>query len=222
MDLSSYRLEKVKSDDDWSAFINCSEQGTIFSCSEFLQSLDIKYEQWFCYKNNHLRRAAALILSSNRGSVVEPVFSKIDYRSYPQQKGSLSDWACFSKRHERLNIIEDGSHGSLARCRLIVLDHPGLIFLAGMTANISTIGFWNTESWVFSMHARSNFDRFRSLGIILDSGEAAASKVNTVWDHIEDWWCDPDIQKSRDLFCQEFARTDRRWWWQWMKALVQV
>ncbi|MBB54138.1 MAG: hypothetical protein CMF67_07165 [Magnetovibrio sp.] len=154
--------------------------------------------------------------------LVEPAFSMIDYRPYPQQKGSLSDWAYFSKRHERLNIVEDGFHDSLARCRLVVLDHPGLTFLAAMTAKIPTIGFWNTESWAFSMHARSHFDRFRSLGIIHDSGEAAASKVNAVWDHIEDWWCDPDIQESRDLFCQEFARTDRHWWWQWMKALVQV
>ncbi|MBB54139.1 MAG: hypothetical protein CMF67_07170 [Magnetovibrio sp.] len=71
MDLSSYRLEKAKSDDDWNAFINSSEQGTIFSCSEFLQSLDVKTEQWFCYKNNHLRGAAALILSNDGGSVVE-------------------------------------------------------------------------------------------------------------------------------------------------------
>jgi len=54
------------------------------------------------------------------------------------------------------------------------------------------------------------------------SGESAAAHIADVWDDVEGWWAQPDVIAAREMFCKQFAKTNRFWWWDWMKALWRL
>ena len=39
---------------------------------------------------------------------------------------------------------------------------------------------------------------------------------------ISRWWCTPEVQGARKLWADQFARTSRLWWWQWVVALSKL
>ncbi len=144
------------------------------------------------------------------------------YRPYPETENGVPDWPYFSVRHPRLQPQQGNFHQALRRCRLLVLDHPGLTFQLAMATNVPAIGFWNPESWPRAPEAADLFGRLEKLGIVFDNGAAAAARVNELWDDVEGWWRRPDIQAARDDFCRHHARSSRWWWWPWMKTLAAL
>ena len=144
------------------------------------------------------------------------------YRPYPETENGVPDWLYFSARHPGLQFQPGNFHKALRRCRLLVLDHPGLTFQLAMAANVPVIGFWNPDSWARTPESAELFGRLEKLGIVFDNGAAAATQVNDIWNDVEGWWHRPDIQAARHDFCRLHARSSRWWWWPWMKALAAL
>lgn len=60
MDLSGYSLRRTEPDAAWDAFVESSEQGTIFSSSAFLRAAPGRPSLWYCLKNEEVKAAVAL------------------------------------------------------------------------------------------------------------------------------------------------------------------
>jgi putative transferase (TIGR04331 family) len=79
--------------------------------------------------------------------------------------------------------------------------------LESLGRNIPTIIFWNPEHWELRPSAVPYFDRLKQVGIFHETPESAAKKASEIWDDVEGWWNQPEIQQARRFFCDHFART---------------
>ena len=103
--------------------------------------------------------------------------------------------------------------------KLVVIDHMATSFLEVFAMNVPTILFWNPDHFAVCKEASPYFDNLRSVGILFDTPESAAQKVNEIWDDVQEWWQQPEIQKAKDEFCYQFARTSKNWRKEWAEFL---
>ena len=76
--------------------------------------------------------------------------------------------------------------------------------------NIPTIMFWDPSYMELRPNAQAYFDRLKHVGILHHTSESAASKIAEIWDDVEGWWYQDEIQKVRCEFCEQFAFTTDR------------
>ncbi len=150
------------------------------------------------------------------------IFAKTMYRPYPSSAGTFSD-ATYVKRHfPNISILKGQLENHLLKAKLAVVDHPVSTLLVLMAANVPTIGFWNHNAWGMCEQAAPYFSHLTKAGIAFSSCEEAAEKVNEIWDNVETWWRQSDVQNARKEFCYHYARTSRFWWWEWSKTLWRL
>ena len=58
---TTYRLEKTETDERWDKFVENSPNGTVFSISDYLNSIRENYSVYYCYKNKEIRAAVSVI-----------------------------------------------------------------------------------------------------------------------------------------------------------------
>lgn len=105
------------------------------------------------------------------------------------------------------------------KCKLIVVDHLATSFLEACAMNAPTILFWNPAHFVVIPDVAPYFDKLRSAGILFDNPQDAANKVNEIWNNVQEWWQQPEIQSARNEFCYQFARTSKNWRKEWRDFL---
>jgi hypothetical protein len=68
--VSKYSMQKACLDNKWDDFIKSSDNGTAFIYSEYLNSLEVNIQPYFCYKKQELMGAVLCILSENGENVI--------------------------------------------------------------------------------------------------------------------------------------------------------
>jgi putative transferase (TIGR04331 family) len=94
----------------------------------------------------------------------------------------------------------------IRRSRLFVATYNATSYLETLSRNIPTLMFWNPDHWELRPSARPYFDCLKQVGILHHTPEAAAKRVAEVWDHVDDWWNQPERRHARESFCERFAR----------------
>jgi len=119
-----------------------------------------------------------------------------------------------------VKIISEGRLVNLMRqAEIVVIDYLGTTNLEAMIINVPTVWFWDSNVILIRPEAERYFDLLRDVGVLYNSPEEAARKVNEINDDPLGWWRDSKIQKARDLFCSEFALTSNNWRKEWIDAL---
>lgn len=98
---------------------------------------------------------------------------------------------------------------------LCIGTYNGTTYLQTFAANFPTVLFWNLEHWKIRASAQPYFDRLRKVGVLHDTPEEAADKVNEISEDPISWWKQPAIQEAKDQFCFQFARTSDKWLEKW-------
>jgi putative transferase (TIGR04331 family) len=96
------------------------------------------------------------------------------------------------------------------RCRLFISGYNATTYLYSFSMNIPTIMFWDPSYMELRPNAQAYFDRLKHVGILHHTSESAASKIAEIWDDVEGWWYQDEIQKVRREFCEQFAFTTDR------------
>jgi len=65
-----YRLEKIQINDEWDNFVSASENGTVFSSSNYLLALNAKPVAYHCYKNETIKAGIILIEQDKGDSII--------------------------------------------------------------------------------------------------------------------------------------------------------
>lgn len=115
----------------------------------------------------------------------------------------------------------------LSKSVLVILDHCTTTLHRTMALNRPTILYSDTS--IFKDKAMDVIESMRSAGIWHDSPESAAAfYVNLIaassssWDKakkaVEDWWLSSEVQKARELFCDNYAMTSNDWGYHWKNA----
>ena len=103
----------------------------------------------------------------------------------------------------------------LKRSRLFVGTYNSTTYLEAFAADFPTLLFWTPGQWELRPSAKEYFDELRDVGILFDSPDAAALKVNQISGDPWSWWHQPQIQKVKDRFCDSFARSSGNWVREW-------
>lgn len=98
---------------------------------------------------------------------------------------------------------------------LFIGTYNATTYLGPFVANFPTVLFWNPEQWETRASAQSYFDLLRKVGVLHDTPEQAADKVNEISGDPISWWKQPDIQEAKDQFCLRFARSSDNWLEEW-------
>lgn len=93
----------------------------------------------------------------------------------------------------------------IAESRLYISTYNATTFLESFTMNIPTVIFWNPKYWELRDSAIPYFDELKEVGILHSSPESAALHVIRIWDHLEDWWKDEQVQSVRKRFCLRYS-----------------
>jgi putative transferase (TIGR04331 family) len=91
--------------------------------------------------------------------------------------------------------------------RLLVVTYHATAFLEGLAANVPTIAYWDPARWELRDDAVAAYDSLRDVGILHDTPEDAARKINEVIHDPFAWWTGDDVRAAKEAFCARFART---------------
>lgn len=131
---------------------------------------------------------------------------KILLRLYPTDYGWCQK-ARWQERFPNLRIDKGASMKSLIKkTQLHISTYNGTTFLESLSMNVPTIMFWDSSHWELRNDAIPYYNRLKEVGIFHESPESAAIKVSEIWDDINSWWDQPEIQTARKFFCRRFAR----------------
>ena len=95
----------------------------------------------------------------------------------------------------------------MASSRLVVHSYDSTGILETLSLDIPTLCFWQNEFVHLTPEAKPYYQRLKDVGIFQDSPEKAAQFIGTHWADIDSWWQNPEVQKVRQIFCRQYARS---------------
>jgi len=129
-------------------------------------------------------------------------------------------------RDAGLRIKESAGRRSLnfelKRSRLFIGTYDSTTYLEAMTANVPVILFWNNNHFEIRESAAPYYDQLREVGMLHNTPEAAAEKVNEIYQNPWEWWDQPKVRQAKEKFCERFANQSEDWLSVWKHRLEQI
>ena len=147
------------------------------------------------------------------------IFKNLLFRLFPVEKEIRKEKKLLKIMFPTLKFLDGKLHEKTMKCKLLIIDHPDTTLNIAMAANIPTVCFWDNNTWPTSRQAEPYFQAMRDASILIDNSKGAAEKVNEIWGDVMGWWEQPHIQKAREEWCWQYARTSKHWRWEWIKAI---
>ena len=110
----------------------------------------------------------------------------------------------------------------LNESRLFIGTNNATTFLETFSANYPTVLFWNPKHWELRPSAKPFFDELRKVGILHDTPESAAEKVNEIFKDPQTWWNQNEIQETLNDFRYHFLRTSDDWLHKWKHEFQDI
>ena len=101
-------------------------------------------------------------------------------------------------------------------------DHLGTTINKAVGANIPFVGFWNLNDSPVSEDVLPFFKQLIEVKILFNSAKDAATHINSIWDDIDNWWNDKDVQNAKREWGEKFAKSSVSWRREWIKFLWKV
>jgi putative transferase (TIGR04331 family) len=94
----------------------------------------------------------------------------------------------------------------IAQSRLVVHSYDSTGILETLSQNIPTLAFWQNGFDHLRDSAKPYYQLLLDAGIVHLTPESVAAKVNEVWDDVNGWWEQNNVQDARKQFCDRYAR----------------
>ncbi|MDH5542724.1 MAG: LIC12162 family protein, partial [Nitrospinota bacterium] len=108
----------------------------------------------------------------------------------------------------------------LREARLFIGTYEATTYLETFSSNFPTILYWNPKHWELRESAKPYFDKLKRAGILHDSPDSAAEKVNEIFPDVKGWWNSDEVQKAKDEFCIRFVNTSDKWIEEWKSEII--
>ena len=113
-------------------------------------------------------------------------------------------------RSYKLLKIDNGKiaiRNLIADSRLVVHSYDSTGILETLSQNIPTLAFWQNGLDHLREEVRPDYQKLIDAGIIHLSARSVADKVNEIWNDVDHWWLNEDLQDARNQFCNIYAKT---------------
>jgi len=117
---------------------------------------------------------------------------------------------------------KESYHDHLLISRLCICFYNGTPFQETFVANYPTLLCWDPKYTELNEFAQPYFDLLREVGILHDTPETLASKLNEIYENPMAWWVSQEVQDAKNKYCDSFARTSDAWLDQWKRELREM
>lgn len=93
--------------------------------------------------------------------------------------------------------------------RLVVHSYDSTGILETLSQNIPTLAFWQNGLDSLRESAKPYYQALVEAGIVHFNPESVAHKVNDVWDNVDAWWMQSNVQDARKKFCDRYAKVSQ-------------
>ena len=98
----------------------------------------------------------------------------------------------------------------ISNSRIVVHSYDSTGFLETLSQNIPSLAFWQNGLDHLRDNAVNYYQLLIDVGILHLTPISIAQKVNEVWDSVDDWWGQKELQDARSIFCEKYARQSAR------------
>ena len=92
----------------------------------------------------------------------------------------------------------------LNNARVCVVTWPNCsVYINTLCLNIPTIIFFTRNDFSFTKSFQADFAMLKEVGIFHTSPLSAATKINSIWKNVDEWWSHDKLQKVRKKYCDE-------------------
>ncbi len=97
----------------------------------------------------------------------------------------------------------------ISKSRLVVHSYDSTGILETLSQNIPTLAFWQNGFDNLRESAKPFYQLLLDAGIVHFGAESAAMKVNEIWDDVDGWWAQKEVQEARTKFCNRYAKVSQ-------------
>ncbi len=94
--------------------------------------------------------------------------------------------------------------------KIVVHTYDSTGILETLSKNIPTLAFWQNNLDHLRDDVIKDYQMLIDAGIIHLTPKSAASKVNEIWDCVDEWWQSQGVQEARSKFCMKYAQSSQR------------
>ena len=94
----------------------------------------------------------------------------------------------------------------IADSRLIIHSYDSTGILETLSANIPTLAFWQNGLDHLRDDALPFYQLLVDAGIVHLSPATIADKINRVWENVDSWWQQEEVQQARVVFSEQYAK----------------
>lgn len=94
----------------------------------------------------------------------------------------------------------------IAESRLVVHSYDSTGLLETLAQNIPTLAFWQDGLDHLREEVRPDYQKLIDAGIIHLSAQSVANKVNEIWENVDSWWLQKNVQEAKKQFCNIYSK----------------
>jgi len=98
----------------------------------------------------------------------------------------------------------------ISQSRLVIHSYDSTGILETLSLNIPTLAFWQNDLHHLRESAKPYYQLLIDAEIIHFTPESIAQKINEVWNDIDNWWNQKNVQDSRIKFCNRYAKKSNK------------
>ncbi len=122
--------------------------------------------------------------------------------------GEVPRWKAFDPSL-RIETGRANISNLISQSRLVVHSYDSTGILETLSQNIPTLAFWQNGFEHLRESAKPYYQLLVDVGIVHLSADSAARKVNQIWDDVDGWWMQDEVQDAKKQFCERYARTSK-------------
>ena len=146
------------------------------------------------------------LINSLRQDIKESIILRLYFHDWGwQQKKRFNDSCSNIKIENPTKNIKK----SLAKSRIFIGTYNATTYLQTLSWNIPTIIYWNPEHWEINVNSIEYFNLLKSVGIFHTSNKSLITKLESIWDDIDSWWFQKEVQDARKHFCNVWSRNNK-------------
>jgi len=96
----------------------------------------------------------------------------------------------------------------LLSTKLVVSGWNSTTYLETMLSDIPTVIFWDYKYFELRPDAIASFEELKKFGIFHDTPLSASNHIKKIWDDVDEWWANEDVNIAKMRFVKKYANSD--------------
>ncbi len=96
----------------------------------------------------------------------------------------------------------------VGKCRISIVTYNATTSVELLSANIPVIIFWDENIWQSTHVAEEDFKLLKKVGIFHSNHLSAVAMLEKVWNDIDLWWSNNELQLIKNNFCKKYGDRD--------------